>query len=225
MRLASVGTGYTKYFPNEAKVDVDPETGEPFDVTINRRGFRGKEFSYEKAPGTVRVLNLGASSTFGYYNRDETTYPVLLEEELNRSCAGPPRFEVVNLGIPHLTAQEIAALFLAEGLPLAPDIVTFYEGNNDAATHREEGWLRKAGAYLLLTSILDEDATVEAEGPAGDLARQASTRSETFVDAVSRIDAAARAIGAVVIVANQQKRSMLIERTEIVGVTYADEIA
>ncbi len=123
--------GYTKYFPNERKIDRDPVTGELFDVAINRRGFRGRDFDEAKAADTIRVVALGASSTFGYYNRDETTYPVYLEDELNSSEQAT--YEVINLGIPHLSGEQILALFLAEALPLDPDIVTFYEGRNDSA--------------------------------------------------------------------------------------------
>src|SRR5262249_20835193 len=55
--------GYSKYFPNQARQDHD-ERGELFRVTINSRGFRGRDFLDAKAPGVVRVITLGASSTF-----------------------------------------------------------------------------------------------------------------------------------------------------------------
>ena len=41
--------------------------------------------------------------------------PVLL---LNERCPDGPRYEVINLGIPHLTSAQIVSLFLAEGVPL-----------------------------------------------------------------------------------------------------------
>ena len=56
---------YFKFFPNEVKVDTNPDTGEVFETRINSRGFRGPEF--ETDPGdAVRVATLGASSTFGF---------------------------------------------------------------------------------------------------------------------------------------------------------------
>jgi hypothetical protein len=66
--------GYTKYFPHERKADHNPETRESFSIRINSRGFRGEEFTVEKPAGTIRVVTLGSSSTFGYYNRDHETY-------------------------------------------------------------------------------------------------------------------------------------------------------
>ena len=79
----------------------------------------------------MRVLALGASSTFGYYSRDDQTYPFLLERELEARCRDRQRYEVINLGIPHLDSPSIAALFQSEGAVLDPDVVTFYEGVND----------------------------------------------------------------------------------------------
>jgi hypothetical protein len=116
-------TNYSKYVPNETRRDID-EHGTLFKVTINSRGFRGGEFTDEKRPGTVRVLTLGASSTFGYHDRDDETYPHYLQQMLNERCKSNA-YEVINLGIPHLTADNIYSLFIAEGLPLNPDIVTF----------------------------------------------------------------------------------------------------
>ena len=42
-----------------------------------------------------------------------------------------PRVEVINLGIPHLRSNHVLALFLAEALPLGPDVITYYQGSND----------------------------------------------------------------------------------------------
>jgi hypothetical protein len=122
---------YSKYAPNEVKRDRENGTGRFIDVHINSRGFRGPEFSIEKSPGVFRIVTLGASSTFGYHATDDQTYPQHLQRELTARCVNRG-IEVINLGIPHLDAEQILALFLAEALPLAPDVVTFYEGANDA---------------------------------------------------------------------------------------------
>lgn len=79
------------------------------------------------------MVTLGASSTFGYYTRDDETYPHYLERYLSQRLAAGSRAEVINLGIPHLRSEEILALFRAEGLPLDPDVVTVYLGANDSA--------------------------------------------------------------------------------------------
>ncbi|MBM4266394.1 MAG: hypothetical protein FJ144_07275 [Deltaproteobacteria bacterium] len=86
---------YSKYFPHEAKVGLGPG-GERFDVRINNHGFRGGDFAVAKPPGVIRVVTLGASSTFGYSNRDDETYPHRLEQILNERGGGR-RFEVINI--------------------------------------------------------------------------------------------------------------------------------
>jgi len=136
--------GYAKYYPHQKRNDQD-EDGNPIDVMINGRGFRGRDFEVVKPPGVIRVVTLGASSTFGFKNHDDQTYPSLMEAMLNRavpelnaalkeSSSEPiERIEVLNLGIPHLRTEQIYSLFLNEGLEFQPDYVTFYEGVNDAA--------------------------------------------------------------------------------------------
>jgi len=130
--LENAGATYSKYAPYQVRRDKNPDTGESFRVTINGRGLRGEDFPDQKPPGTVRVITLGASSTFGYYSPDEGTYPRRLERILNDECERVEHFEVINFGIPHLLAEEILSLLTTEGLPLDPDVVTFYEGINDA---------------------------------------------------------------------------------------------
>ncbi len=100
------GPRYSKYFPHEKKIDID-QNGEKISVTINSDGFRGRDIDPVKEPGVVRVVTLGASSTFGFHNRDDQTYPRQLENLLNQEARGSTRYEVINLGIPHLTSDEI----------------------------------------------------------------------------------------------------------------------
>ncbi|MDF0651088.1 MAG: hypothetical protein CV081_07665 [Nitrospira sp. LK265] len=131
-RHTNIQPGYTKYFPNESKIDHVKGTGETFKVSINTHGFRGREFTEAKKAGVTRIVTLGASSTFGFFDKDDETYPYYLEQRLNEDSPSKGKFEVINLGIPHLHSEEILALFLAEAIPLQPDVVTFYEALNDA---------------------------------------------------------------------------------------------
>ena len=57
-------SAYSKYFPYNKKWIQSPDGRERFPVRINNHGFRGEDYTVEKAPGTVRTLTLGASSTF-----------------------------------------------------------------------------------------------------------------------------------------------------------------
>lgn len=95
----------------------------------------------------LRVVTLGASSTFGYHDRDDETYPFLLEQALD--AQRPATFEVLNMGILHNTSRQILALFEEDVLPAEPDVVIFYEGVNDTVVYQAP-WLARLEARLLL---------------------------------------------------------------------------
>lgn len=234
-RHENIAVGYAKYFPNQVRYDSDVETKERFAVRINAQGFRGADFEVEKRPGVTRVVTLGASSTFGYHDRDNETYPHYLEQRLNERCAGAPAFEVINLGIPHLTSEQILALFTAEALPLNPDIVTFYEGINDAAPmgpggaappralslykrasrFAREHFLVLELAHKLLTRKRFSEPEVRA---------QVQQPRAAFLANLTRILEASRNRGIRFIVVSQQAKSGLVPDEEISRVTYAEEV-
>ena len=230
---------YTKYYPHEARTTYDVDTGAPLQVTINSRGFRGVDPEEPKAPGTLRVVALGASSTFGYHNADETTYPSLLERLLNERCMDGHRYEVINLGIPHLDSGQIASLFLHEGVPLQPDIVTFYEGINDSTIESELGapkdpserslpshvrrWVREHFLSAYLFHEISSSRKDEVRGEA--IEALLKERPVRFVENLERLRAECEERGILFLVGRQQARSLLVPREEIKGVTYAEEVA
>lgn len=227
---------YFKYEPYQHRVTFDIDTGEVYPATINARGFRGGDFPTEKAPGVLRVVTLGASSTFGYHNRDDRTYPSQLQDILDRRCPGQA-YEVLNLGIPHLTSSHIRALFLAEGVALRPDIVTFYEGYNDAmemdekvsASDGTRSWPKRlkhwARDHILLAALESslEDQWTKRFPPDSVEARQAA-KEEVFLGNLARIDQTCRELGATFIVASQQSRSMTLLREDLGGVSADEEV-
>jgi len=140
------------YFKFPAHEEMRYGTPEPF--RTNNHGFRGPDFEARKPPDTYRIVCLGASSTFGYTNRDQGTYPFLLEKrfaEARAAGASGPRVEVINAGIPHLNSSNIRALLEQEIFGYEPDLITFYEGYNDAtyplAETRVQRWSRAADEY------------------------------------------------------------------------------
>ena len=225
-------SGYSKYFPNQKRIDFDIETGERFDVMINSRGFRGRDFNDRKKSGVIRIVTLGASSTFGYFNRDDETYPAYLEEVLNDRSSGNQRFEVINLGVPHLTAENVYTLFLAEGIQLNPDIVTFYGGNNDAAKPMRRNIrfsssiVSRAGKYSILVGFIDSVLEIGSRSQFSPDAFQehASIVSNRFIGFSSRINQECKERGILFLVANQQKNSQTIDRGKLKGLTYEEEV-
>lgn len=226
-------TGYSKYFPHEKKWTQRPDGTGAVPVTINGEGFRGEEFAVDKPPGTIRILTLGASSTFGYHNADQQTYPFLLERELQASAPPGTTYEVINFAIPHATTDNVIAMLVNEGLRLSPDVVTFYEGANDSAAiesrdgAQAQGGLDRAARRSVLIAMLDRivprSDAVDVEWWWSD--ELAARRARAFVQNLARLRDLCRERGIVFIAATQQFRSTLIPTEKLHGVTYDQEVA
>jgi lysophospholipase L1-like esterase len=96
---------------------------------INTAGGRGPEWVEQKPAGTIRVVALGESSTFGAGNPEDQTWPALLEKALREKHG--LNVEVLNFGVP---GQRIAGML--EHLPSVldkyhPDVVVHYGGYNE----------------------------------------------------------------------------------------------
>ncbi len=239
---------YFKYHPYQERFTRDHETGRLLRATINKSGFRGRDFKKHKDPHVIRVVTLGESSTFGFSNRDEETYPYRLERLLNREHPGGDRFEVINFGIPHLNSVQILALFEAEALPLQPDVITFYAGIND--TWKSPVWwkrvvkpgrngvrerlrkislLRRSFRWLrdhFITIILADGFAKKQRNVAfteTDVKDHIRGKSENYLRNVGAIYDECKKRGITFIVASQQAKSLLVDREDIKGVTYEEE--
>lgn len=228
--------GYSKFFPNETKYTYDVDSDETISVRINSHGFRGADYQIAKQPGVVRIVTLGASSTFGYHDRDDQTYPYYLGEILEQTCGGRAHFEVINLGVPHLRSREILQLFRAEALPLHPDVVTFYEGINDSSfdkTKPKSAWrktlanfYRSVREHLVTAAFVHEYFRSDVRRfSVAEVERHQRGRSEAFLGNLSKLLDDCRRAGATLIIANQQATSLLLPRATLRGVTYAEEQA
>lgn len=239
-KKGDVKAGYVKYFSNETKTTSDVDTKERLVASINSHGFRGEDFAIEKPDGTIRILTLGASSTFGYYNRDHETYPVQLETMLNSQCTKENvNFEVINFGIPHAMSWHVRALVEAEGFDLNPDAITFYHGRNDSwnmQNYQPKNWREKGYAVLvnrlLSVALLDdllvgERESLTASSPG--LEARARKTGGTYIENIDAILQRARAEDVLMLVANQQAAAATPyprraeERAHMRGVTYGAE--
>jgi lysophospholipase L1-like esterase len=97
-----------------------------------------------KPPGTIRIVCLGDSVTFGYrvpvvwpdrpteYDPDWLPYPMLLEKHLR--AANPGRnIEVITMAVPGYTSHQGLAWLRRDIARLQPDLLTVSFGWNDAS--------------------------------------------------------------------------------------------
>src|SRR6185503_11818868 len=95
-------------------------------IHVNSLGFRGREVSVVKPPGTIRIVSMGASIGFGWTVNDDETYPAQLEKMLNERVAangGTGRYEVLNFGVGGYATRDEVAVLAAKALALDPDLV------------------------------------------------------------------------------------------------------
>src|SRR5262245_21046654 len=78
-------------------------TQNPELTIVNSRGFTGAEFEDPPPPGTVRIVSVGDSCTFGAGTL-RGTYPALLQEKL-KSNGDTPHYQVVNAGIEGMNSE------------------------------------------------------------------------------------------------------------------------
>ena len=99
-------------------------------ISINSRGFRGKEVSAEKG-NAYRIVALGESTTFGFtMQRDDKPWPEMLEEMIrDRLKPGRP-VEVINAGVPRYHLKHNLLRLPVQILPLKPDMIISYHGAN-----------------------------------------------------------------------------------------------
>lgn len=100
------------------------------EVHINALGFRGKDVSWEPAPGTLRLLVLGGSAAFCFQVSDDAhTWPAQLEKALAEKLDRP--VEVINLGLPGFDTSNSKVNYLFTGRALHPHVVLVYHTWND----------------------------------------------------------------------------------------------
>lgn len=102
-----------------------------FDVRTNSLGLRGAEVATPKPTGTLRILCVGDSCTFGSGAKTKQAYPARLEALL-RERLGGRAVEVVNAGVPGFSSFQGLQLLESVGYGLEPDVVLFVLGVNDS---------------------------------------------------------------------------------------------
>ncbi len=86
-------------------------------LNSNSRGLRGnREYAYDKPRGTLRILILGDSYTFGEEVSDEETFSFYLQRMI-------PSSEVLNFGVHGYGHDQMLVYLQEEGVKYKPDIV------------------------------------------------------------------------------------------------------
>ena len=99
---------------------------------MNGLGTRGSEAAVAPAPGTIRVITVGASETFGMRESPNKEYPQQLADSLNARlrrdvCHAPnTRFEVLNAGFAGMSLPTIQQDVRNRLARLHPSIITVY---------------------------------------------------------------------------------------------------
>jgi hypothetical protein len=98
---------------------------------FNSHGFRDYERTWEKPPGTYRILVLGDSYVEAFQVPLERAFPALLEAKLN-AASGTKRFEVLALGQSGFGTADAYMRYLHDGVRYSPDLVilAFLTGND-----------------------------------------------------------------------------------------------
>jgi lysophospholipase L1-like esterase len=116
---------YWKLKPNQdcfTKIDHKP-------VHINSHGTRGPEFQTAKPAGTIRIVSLGDSRTFGWGMAPAETYSGLLEQLLQTRLGNKKQVEVINAGVNAWSFPQMKVYLRDEALKFNPDFVILADAN------------------------------------------------------------------------------------------------
>ena len=99
---------------------------------LNSRGFRAPEFRPTPAPGTARVVTLGASETFGLYESRGHDYSSQLQDSLRQrwreACGQATRgaIEVINTALPGMAFPTMTRYLDRMVRPVEPGVLVLY---------------------------------------------------------------------------------------------------
>jgi hypothetical protein len=115
-------------------------------IKTNSFGCRDREYDRQKTNGTIRIVVMGDSVTFGQGVRVEETYPRLLERSLNAKFSRN-NVELINFGVQGYTVNNQVARFVAEAVEFHPDIAIIAPISQDLNLSREDNYVDENG-YL-----------------------------------------------------------------------------
>jgi len=99
-------------------------------VNINSHGFRGPEFTEDKAENIYRIFTVGGSTTFGAGVLDNQTWPFYLQEFYDQSDLDF-KVEIINAGWPGKWSRPETKMIKNQLLAFEPDLFIIYDGANE----------------------------------------------------------------------------------------------
>lgn len=102
---------------------------------VNRQRFRGPEVALPKPAGTVRIVLLGGSTTFGWGVNDDQSIDAHLRELLPARLPGR-RVEVVNAALDGYDSWQLLERVRGDVLAIDPDLLIVNTGINDVRSAR-----------------------------------------------------------------------------------------
>lgn len=147
---------YWRLKPNQdcfTKVDHRP-------VHINSQGTRGSEFLPEKPTGTLRILSLGDSRTFGWGLADEETFSRQLERLLQKHLGTDKKVEVINAGVNAWSFPQMLVFYRDFAAAWKPDVVILAEANlwTQFSEKNSEEFVKKFMSRVRLKNLLRRSA-------------------------------------------------------------------
>lgn len=148
---------YWRLKPNQAcytKIGRKP-------VRINAHGTRGADFSATKPPGTLRILSLGDSRTFGWGVEEAATYSSLLQAAMTKTLSSTSRVEVINAGVNAWSYPQLEVFYRLRAREWKPDIVIIGEANlwTQFSEKNSPEFVRKFMSRVRLKNFLRRFAT------------------------------------------------------------------
>ena len=143
------------------------------DLRTNSLGFRGPEWSREKAPGTFRIALLGDSHAFGFGVAFERTMGELLSRSLARTLDRP--VEVMNFAVTGYNSFQELGVLEHFALGFRPDLVVIVPSSNDV----DKAAFADPEHFLVSKPVAPGDRSPEQSAKLADWRRKAYASDET----------------------------------------------
>ncbi len=127
--------------PNFKGLHVGPQDVYRIYESINSKGLRGPEYTYQKNNNEIRLVALGDSFTEGYTVDFSEVFSQVLKDKLNEISSSQP-VEVINAGTGGYSTDQELLWFQTEGKQYNPDITLLMFTNNDILFNNETHYWR-----------------------------------------------------------------------------------